>query len=195
MIAALVARDRNAWSEFVERFQGLVYARVARTALEFNGCLDRSAIEDIRAEIFTALIEDDFASLRRFEGRSSLATWLAIIARRSCLKWMHKQSQRLEQANQRIDDLPQQTITGGSTDMLAALIQMEDQLQLNTMLDRLNDGDRSVLKMFYMEGQSYAQIGRNLGVSINSVGPKLQRAQQRLRRLMENDGQSMANHK
>ena len=81
------------------------------------------------------------------------------------------------------------------TDMLAALIQMEDQLQLNTMLDRLNDGDRSVLKMFYMEGQSYAQIGRNLGVSINSVGPKLQRAQQRLRRLMENDGQSMANHK
>jgi len=196
LIAALVARDRNAWSEFVERFQGLVYARVARTALEFNGRLDRSAIEDIRAEIFTALIENDFASLRRFEGRSSLATWLAIIARRTCLKWLHKSSQRQEQANQRIDDLPQENITaGGSADILAALIQAEDGRQLRTMLNRLNDGDRSVLRMFFMDGLSYAQISRDLGISINSVGPKLQRAQQRLRRLMESDGQSTANHK
>ncbi len=196
LIAALVARDRNAWSEFVERFQGLVYARVARTGLEFNGYLDRSAIEDIRAEIFTALIENDFASLRRFEGRSSLATWLAIIARRSCIKWMHKKSRRQEQANQRIDDLAQENIAGGgSPDILAALIQTEDELQLQTMLDRLNDGDRSVLRMFFMEGLSYAQISRDLGISINSVGPKLQRAQQRLRRLMETDGQSAANHK
>jgi RNA polymerase sigma-70 factor (ECF subfamily) len=195
LIAALVASDRNAWSEFVERFQGLVYARVARTALEFNSSLDRSAIEDIRAEIFAALIENDFASLRRFEGRSSLATWLAIIARRSCMKWMHKRSRRQEQANQRIDDVLPENVTGSdAADILAALIQTEDRHQLQTMLNRLNDGDRSVLRMFFMEGLSYAQIGRDLGISINTVGPKLQRAQKRLRRLMENDGQSTANH-
>jgi len=51
------------------------------------------------------------------------------------------------------------------------------------------------LRMFFMEGLSYAQISRDLGISINSVGPKLQRAQQRLRRLMETNGQSTANHK
>lgn len=196
LIAALVARNRNAWSEFVERFQGLVYARVARTALEFNHHLDRSAIEDIRAEIFAALIENDFASLRRFEGRSSLATWLAIIARRSCLRWMQKRSQRQEQVNQRIDDLQQEDIAGGtSEDILAALIQTEDGLRLRTMLGRLNEGDRSVLRMFFMDGLSYAQISRDLGISINSVGPKLQRAQKRLRQLMETDGQRTANHK
>ncbi|HJN12071.1 MAG: RNA polymerase sigma factor [Pirellulaceae bacterium] len=196
LIAALVARNRDAWSEFVERFQGLVYARVARTALEFNDHLDRSAIEDIRAEIFAALIENDFASLRRFEGRSSLATWLAIIARRSCLRWMQKRSQRQEQVNQRIDDLQQEDIVGGaSEDILAALIQTEDGLRLRTMLGRLNEGDRSVLQMFFMDGLSYAQISRGLGISINSVGPKLQRAQKRLRQLMETDGQRTANHK
>ena len=195
LIAALVARDRKAWSEFVERFQGLVYARVARTALEFNASLDRSAIEDIRAEIFAALIENDFASLKRFEGRSSLATWLAIIARRNCIRWMYKRNRRQEQANQRIDEVLQENVTGGgSADILAALIQTEDGLQLQAMLNRLNDGDRSVLRMFFMDGLSYAQIGRDLGISINSVGPKLQRAQKRLRRLMDNDGQSTANH-
>jgi RNA polymerase sigma-70 factor (ECF subfamily) len=196
LVAALVARDRSAWSEFVERFQGLVYARISRTALEFNGSLDRSAIEDIRAEIFAALIENDFASLRRFEGRSSLATWLAIIARRSCIKWMHKRNRRQEQANQRVDDVLQDNFAGGgSTDVLAALIQTEDGLQLRKMLNRLNDGDRSVLRMFFMDGLSYAQISSDLGISINSVGPKLQRAQKRLRRLMENDGHNTPNRK
>lgn len=194
MIAALVARDRSAWSEFVERFQGLVYARVARTAWEFNRHLDRSAIEDIRADVFAALIENDFASLRRFEGRSSLATWLAIIARRSCVKWMQKRSQRDEQAHQRIDDVPQGGVAkGGAEDLLAALIQTEDSLRLRTMFDRLNDGDRSVLRMFFMEGLSYADISRDLGISVNAVGPKLQRAQQRLRQMMEADGQTTTN--
>lgn len=190
LIAALVARDRGAWSEFVERFQGLVYARVARAALEFNRRLDRSEIEDIRAEIFAALIENDFASLRRFEGRSSLATWLAIIARRSCLKWMRKKNHRDEHANQRIDDVsPGGVAEGGSEDILAALIQTEDRVRLQTMLGRLNDGDRTVLRMFFMDGLSYADISRNLGISTNAVGPKLQRAQKRLRQLMETDGQ------
>ena len=196
MVAALIARDRSAWSEFVERFQGLVYARVARTALEFSRHLDRSAIEDISAEIFAALVENDFASLRRFEGRSSLATWLAVISRRSCLKWMQKWSQRQERANQRIDDVRQDDIAGGgSEDILAAMIQTEDRLRLRTMLNRLNDGDRSVLRMFFLDGLSYVEISRNLGISINSVGPKLQRAQARLRNLMETDGQRAANNR
>ena len=195
LIAALVARDRTAWSEFVERFQGLVYARVARTALEFNRRLDRSAIEDICAEVFAALVENDFSSLRRFEGRSSLATWLAIVARRSCLKWMQKKRHRQEYANRRIEDVQPREITqDGSEDILAALIQTEDGHRLRTMLGRLNDGDRSVLRMFFMDGLSYAEIGRDLGISINSVGPKLQRAQKRLRQLMESDGQSTANN-
>jgi len=189
LIAALVARDRGAWTEFVERFQGLVYARVARAALEFNRHLDRAAIEDIRADVFAALIENDFASLRRFEGRSSLATWLAIIARRSCLKWMRKKTQREEHARQRIDDPRQGEIAGGgSEDILAALIQTEDSLRLRTMLDRLSDGDRAVLRMFFLDGRSYAEIGLELGISANTVGPKLQRALRRLRNLMESDG-------
>ena len=84
---------------------------------------------------------------------------------------------------------------GASEDILAALIQTEDGLRLRTMLGRLNEGDRSVLQMFFMDGLSYAQISRGLGISINSVGPKLQRAQKRLRQLMETDGQRTANHK
>ena len=173
-----------------------MYARVARTALEFSRHLDRSAIEDISAEIFAALVENDFASLRRFEGRSSLATWLAVISRRSCLKWMQKGSQRQELANQRIDDVRHGDIAGGgSEDILAAMIQTEDRLRLRTMLNRLNDGDRSVLRMFFLDGLSYVEISRDLGISINSVGPKLQRAQARLRNLMETDGQRAANNR
>jgi len=196
LIAALVAGDRNAWSEFVHRFQGLVYARVARTAKEFDRHLDRSEIEDIRAEIFAALVANEFASLRSFEGRSSLATWLAVIARRSCLKWIQKKNWRQARANQQLDETVHQreSQSGESEDILAALIQTEDGLRLRTMMSRLNEGDREVLRMFFIDGLSYAEISRDLGISTNAVGPKLQRAQKRLRKLMENDGQQAANN-
>ncbi len=189
LIAALLARDRNAWSEFVQRFQGLVYARVARTAMEFNRRLDRSEIEDVCAEIFASLVENDCASLRRFEGRSSLTTWLAVISRRRCLKWMQRRIERQAHGNQRLEELPSPDLeAGGSEDILAAVVQTEDRDRLREMLQQLSDGDRSVLQRFFFDGYSYADISRELGISINTVGPKLRRAQLRLRKLMEADG-------
>ena len=41
--------------------------------------------------------------------------------------------------------------------------------------------DQRILRLFYEEGQSYQQIAESLEVSINTVGPKLDRARQRLR--------------
>jgi len=38
--------------------------------------------EDLAAEVMLTLLQDDFAVLRRFQGKSSLATYLAVIARR-----------------------------------------------------------------------------------------------------------------
>jgi DNA-directed RNA polymerase specialized sigma24 family protein len=39
--------------------------------------------------------------------------------------------------------------------------------------------------LFYDESRSYKDIAKTLSISVNAVGPKLDRARQRLRKLVE----------
>jgi len=185
LIQALVAQDHNAWSRFVERFQGLIYARIARTAAEYNYQLDRADLEDTCAEVFACLVANDFSSLRRFEGRSSLATWLTVVARRVCVRCLQR-NRAQTQAQQTFDDNVSWAEEPDG-DALTALVEAEDAHRLYAMLDRLSGADQLVLQMFYLDNHSYAEISKRLSISINTVGPKLQRAQKRLRALMDLD--------
>jgi len=187
LIQQLVRRDRDAWRRFVHAYQGLIYSRVTRTAQECNRVLERADAEDICAEVFACLVANDYASLRRFEGRSSLSTWLSVIARRTALRCLIKP--RLDVATGGSDSQPTPREPSMTQDgALAQLIQAEDVARLNKMLQRLNPPDQQVLRMFYVEHLAYAEIGKRMGISINTVGPKLHRAQQRLKRLMEERG-------
>lgn len=159
---------------------------VASTAQECNRALGRADAEDICAEVFACLVANDYASLRRFEGRSSLSTWLSVIARRIALRCMIKP--RLDVAAGDSDGQPSPPEPSTAQDSaLAQLIRAEDAARLNKMLQRLNPPDQQVLRMFYVEHLAYAEISKRMGISINTVGPKLHRAQQRLK-LMEERG-------
>jgi predicted DNA-binding protein YlxM (UPF0122 family) len=73
---------------------------------------------------------------------------------------------------------------GGRDEVLADLIRREDILHLRHTLNRLSESDRRVLQLYYIENLAYAEISRRLSISVNTVGPKLHRAQQRLKRLL-----------
>lgn len=182
----MVAGDRRSWSQFVQTYQGLVFSRVNRTAEECNRNLNRADVEDVCAEVFTCLVANEFSSLKRFEGRSSLATWLSVITRRVALRCLIKK--RADRANGDPTGLSLHEPPLATETTLTQLIQAEDAARLKAMLLRLSPPDRQVLRMFYVEDLGYAEIGRQLGISINSVGPKLHRAQQRLKRFLDERG-------
>jgi RNA polymerase sigma-70 factor (ECF subfamily) len=187
LIQQLVTRDRDAWVRFVQNYQGLVYSRVTRTAQECNRVLDRADVEDICAEVFACLVANEYASLRRFEGRSSLATWLSVITRRIALRSLIKPRPDAAAGESDGREQPKEPQTQRDS-ALAQLIRAEDAARLNKMLDRLNPPDQRVLRMFYVEHLGYAEISKRMEISINTVGPKLHRAHQRLKRLLEERG-------
>ncbi len=176
----LVAGDRDAWVEFVRRYQNLVWACVRRTARRCRLVLPEPEQEDMAADVFAALIDRDYAALRRFEGRCSLASWLAVIARRRCLRRLRE---RLPRPSHLSTDT--EPVAVDSHDPLAALVRQEDAQRLSDAMQQLNDADRVVLHLYYQEQLEYADIGRRLGIATNSVGPRIHRAQQRLRRVLE----------
>ena len=184
LIQRLLARQRQAWQEFVLRYQGSVCGQIARVARQYNYQIDQADIDDICAEIFAGLIANDLASLRQFQGLSTIATWLSVITRRTCLRMLAKK--RLDRATGTLHDGSDRfaEMTAITEDKLGELVRAETAEHVNETLNMLNQRDREILHLFYREEQGYREISQRMGISINSVGPKLQRAQQRLRKLL-----------
>jgi RNA polymerase sigma-70 factor (ECF subfamily) len=184
LVQRLIGRDAGAWSEFVTDYQSLVFSRVLSVAREWRRHLDRADVEDLVADVFSQLVSNEFASLRGFQGRSSLSTWLTVITRRIC--WQRLSRRETERpASQHGSDFDLQTIAVKRDDVLGRLIRNEDESRLIAAMEHLNERHRELLRLFYVEELSYHEIGTRMGMPINSIGPTLQRAQQKLKEVME----------
>jgi RNA polymerase sigma-70 factor (ECF subfamily) len=82
LLERCLARKPRAWEDFVDRFTGLVIHVVNHTARCRSIMLSSADREDLTADVLLAIVRDDFAVLRHFRGKSSLATYLTVIARR-----------------------------------------------------------------------------------------------------------------
>lgn len=82
----------TAWCTFCDRYLGLVVHVVSHSAETLGIALDTASRDELVAEALGALVERDFAVLRRFRGDSSLATFLAVVTRRAVQKRLLQRS-------------------------------------------------------------------------------------------------------
>lgn len=183
LVDRLVSGDASAWSSFVEQFQRLVLTRVVATARELNQTLSESDAEDLCAEVFSQLVARDFASLRRFAGRSRISTWLTVVTRRICLRQL---SRGYREPGVLGDDHGERTaaVEAPEDEPLAALIRCENRRLLQRGIAQLNPRQQALLQLCYLDGCSYREISEKLEIPVNSIGPTLQRVYRRLRELM-----------
>lgn len=180
LVSRLIDRDPQAWQEFLTRYERLIVARIAAACREVNFEPRPELIEDCSAELTSLLFHNDLAALRRFEGRAKLSTWLSVVIRRCTLGVIKRRSQdasRAVQPDSRFD-------IAAIPDPREAPPDPEQAARLQTCLQQLSAKDREILHLQFDEQLSYAAIGERLGIAENSVGPKLHRAQKRLRKLM-----------
>src|SRR5262245_22557834 len=82
--------DPGAWNDFVDRFRGLIYHVIHYTSHLRSAPLSPEEVEDIAQEVLLQVVANDYAVLKQFRGRSSLATYLTVIARRICVHQLAK---------------------------------------------------------------------------------------------------------
>ena len=177
LLERCLKRDGSAWRDFVDRFAGLFVHAIHHTAQARSVKLDPSDVDDLCAEIFVAILADDFAILRRFRGESSLATYLTVIARRIIVREVihrrfsealgHVKSHNVNVQMARAD--------------ISEITRIENEELVQQMLTGLSEHDATVIRQFHLEGKSYREIGERLGVPENSIGPTLTRAREKLR--------------
>ena len=174
LLQRCLSRQPRAWEDFVDRFLGLVVHVVSHTTNSRSIAIAGQDLEDLASEVFTALLADDFAVLRRFRGQSSLATYLTVIARRVVVRELLKR---------RI--IPNQSDTGEIDQVADGAESVEERLsnreEVERLLDELQGEEADVVRLYHLEGKSYDEISRQIGVPTGSVGPTLSRARSKMR--------------
>jgi RNA polymerase sigma-70 factor (ECF subfamily) len=178
VVARVKAGDHDAFRHLVERHSRSVF----RLAYRLTG--HEQDAEDVVQETFLRA----FREIRRFEARSSFATWLYRIT----VNCSHDLLRQRPRAGSRpsLDD-PELQVTAeladqsASADPLRELASRRIDERVRLAMGELSDQERSAFVMRHFEGLSIEEIGRVLDLKTSAAKHSVFRAVQKLRRALE----------
>ncbi len=174
--ALKLAREgrQEGYRALYDRYAGYLY----RVALSF--LRHPAAAEDALQEAFTAA----FRSLQQFRGESRLKTWLYRILYHQVLKGLQR-----HKAETPVEDLDQQQGSGE-----ADVRNVESKLEVEAVLKRLSERDRSLLLMAYWDDLTCREIAEIMEIQENHVKILLYRARKAFADRWGHDPEQGANH-
>lgn len=179
LLKRCIGREPGAWKDFVDRFMGLFVHVIHHVAHSRSIRISQDDVDDLCAEIFVKLVGDDFKVLRRFQGNSSLATYLTVIARRIVVRAMSQRryAEAMGHVNAHQSSLEQADAAAGSAEQQ----RVENRDLVAQMMQDLGPREREIVKRYHLHGKSYREISAEIGVPENAIGPTLTRARAKLR--------------
>src|SRR5438270_7557621 len=165
--------DKEAFEELIRRHQHRVFA-VA------GGILNRREdVEDIAQQVFVKA----YFSLKRFDQRAALSTWLYKITVNECWDMLRKKKVRpLVYEADLSEEQARQVIS--SAEKGKEHPDISERLELRQRVDRLLEGlderDRLMLILKEVEGFSIEEIAEVLDLNANTVKVRLFRARRRI---------------
>ena len=173
LVRRVQARDEMAFREIVDRYQAKVFSIIYGILRNHNDA------EDIAQQVFSKV----YFSIRNFDFRSSLLTWIYKITVNECYDYLRKKrvrklvyesdfseedATRMEASDPAIDP---------STPMDRKLAQQD---LVNKLLEKVSAEDRSLILLKEVEGHSVEELSQMTGMNENTIKVKLFRARQKL---------------
>ena len=171
LIHQILSGDDAAFSTLVEKYQKSVHALAWRKIQDFHHA------EEIMQDTFLRA----YKKLPTLKNPDQFAGWLHVIANRLCIDWMRSQKSVM----QSLEDTPVEEIEESSYTHHISEQRMTERTEhyhelVNRLLEKLPENERAVVTFFYLDEMSTREIGRFMGVSVNTITSRLQRARKRL---------------
>lgn len=163
-----------AWDAFVARFGGLLAFVVDRTAAQRRMSLTPADRDDLLADILLEILHHDAAVLRGFAGRSSLATYLAVVARRVAVRCLARLAEKTHGRRPLADGHEPAHGDDGQA-------RLADREQVELLLGGLEETEARLVRLHHLEARSYGEISRLTGMPLGSIGPALAKARQKMK--------------
>jgi len=174
---ALVRRaqsgDETAFREIVERYQSKVFSIIHGIVRQ------RNDVEDIAQQVFAKV----YVSLKSFDFRSSLITWIYKITVNECFDYLRKRKVRklVYESDLSEDEVRRVENTEPNIDRTApADASLASRDYVLKLLTRVSEEERMLLMMKEVEGYSVEELAAKTGMNENTIKVKLFRARQKL---------------
>jgi RNA polymerase sigma factor (sigma-70 family) len=176
LVRRCAAGRKDAWDEFVRRTRSAIL-RGATAALRKFRVTDSESIENVHQQVYVELLRDDSKVLRTFRGKCDLEGWVCVIAMRTAYHVMRRKAPEAA--------LPQ-FLPAESTPAPGEGAERTEFLdRLDAAFRKMTPEEVRLLRMAFYEKRSYKEIAEALGWPLNSVSPKLIRAKDKLKKLLE----------
>ncbi len=181
LVKRVQARDDLAFQEVVERYQAKVFSIIYGILRNHNDA------EDISQQVFSKI----YFSIKNFDFRSSLLTWIYKITVNECYDYLRKKRVRKlvyesdfsEEDSRKMEN--SDTVVDRGRPMDTALAQRDLVVKL---LGRLSEEDRTMILLKEVEGYSVEELSRISGMNENTIKVKLFRARQKLLKVAQRLG-------
>ncbi len=173
LVRRVQARDEMAFREIVERYQAKVFSIIYGILRNHNDA------EDIAQQVFAKI----YFSIRSFDFRSSLLTWIYKITVNECYDYLRKKrvrklvyesdfseedAQRMESSEPAVEQRTPIDIELAQRDLVVKL------------LAKVSEEDRNLILLKEVEGHSVEELSQMTGMNENTIKVKLFRARQKL---------------
>jgi len=181
LVRRVQGQDEMAFREIVDRYQSKVFSII------YGILRNRNDAEDIAQQVFAKI----YFSIKNFDFRSSLLTWIYKITVNECYDYLRKkrvrklvyenefsaeESLRLENSEPATDHAPAVDNRLAQHDLVLKL------------LSKISEEDRTLILLKEVEGHSVEELSQMTGMNENTIKVKLFRARQKLVKAAERLG-------
>jgi len=173
LVRRVQARDELAFREIVERYQAKIFSII------FGILRNHNDAEDIAQQVFSKI----YFSIKNFDFRSSLLTWIYKITVNECYDYLRKKRVRklVYESDFSEEDAQRMQNTDTAIDSRPAVdTQLAQRDLVVKLLGKLSEEDRSLLLLKEVEGHSVEELAQMTGMNENTIKVKLFRARQKL---------------
>ena len=171
LIHEILSGDDAAFNRLMQKYQKSVHALAWRKIGDFHYA------EEITQDTFLQV----YKKLSTLKNPNQFAGWLYVIANRHCIAWTRKQKPAIPS----LEETPVKETEKSdyeryvSEQREAEAIERRHEI-VEILLERLPESERTVVTLYYLGEMTLKEIGNFLGVSVNTIASRLQRARKRL---------------
>ena len=177
--------DEAAWRHFVEIVNPLIASIVAWPKWSFS--------EQVKGDLIARIESDLPRSIDRFTGDSTVYQFVKKISIFKCIDEVRRQVKEREvfikprelQADGDNVTAVDYLQADDSFDPVKAVLVRELAQAVRELLEQAPEACKDLLNMYYKENLTYKEMSIKLGISINSVGPRLSGCYKKLRKKIQ----------
>ena len=172
LVNRFLSGDENAFTTLVKKHQKSIHALIWRKVGDFH------IAEEITQDTFLKA----YQKLGTLKNPNQFAGWLYVIADRLCIAWHRKQKSQMESLETTSEEeIDMSSYRHYEDEQRKKAATEYRQARVRSLLEKLPESECIVVTLHYLGEMTVKEISKFLGVSVNTIKSRLQRARNRLK--------------